>query len=169
MEIREAELSDVLGITELINSVSKEEIHQTINWIKTADERRELFKVYLKKAEKGRKIMFVCIEDDKLIGSASASRKSGKRNHVWEIGYQIKKEWRGKGVGSGLLSKLLKSLKNMKAEQAIAWVVETNKNSIKLLRKFGFKETGKIKNGVKTGSNYCDYLIFQLELNALKK
>ena len=164
MEVRKAKPSDVPGLTELINSISGEEVHMSVNQTKTLNERKELFKTYLKKMEKGRKIMLVCMENEELIGSASAVRKPGKRNHLWEIEYQVKKEWRRKRVGSELLSGLLKYLENIKAEQAIAWVVGTNKNSIKLLEKFGFKETGKIKDGIKTGEGYCDYLLFQKNL-----
>lgn len=161
MLIREVELSDVLELNKLLNSIAKEKIHWSVNKIKTPEERRAWFEKYLKKKRENKKIMLVCLDDNKIIGSATATRKPGKRNHVWEVGYQVKKEWRRRGIGSALLSELLKNLKTKNAEQAIAWVIETNKNSARLLKKFGFNETGRIKNGIKTSKDYCDYVLFQ--------
>lgn len=54
-----------------------------------------------------KKIVLVYLEDKKIFGSSSATRKQGKRSHVWEIDYQVKKEYREKGIGSALLLKSL--------------------------------------------------------------
>ncbi len=164
MLVREAKLSDVPGLNKLLNFIAGEEIHLSVNKTKTLKERKIWFKKYLEKRKENRKIMFVCLENNQIIGSGSATRKQGKRNHVWEIGYQVKKEHREKGIGSTLLSELLKNLKIKSAEQIVTWVLETNNNSTNLLKKFGFEETGRIKRGVKINRDYCDYLLFQRSL-----
>lgn len=87
-----------------------------------------------------------------------------KRSHVWEIGYQVKKEYRSRGVGSLLVKRLIEFLRKRGAKQLIAWVVETNEASINLLRKFNFEKVGKIRKGVRLSNRYCDYLLFQKEL-----
>jgi len=164
MLIREPILSDVPELNKLLNSVAREKIHLSVNKTKTLKEREKWFKKYLEKRKKNKKIMLVGLKNNKIVGFFSAKRKNGKKSHVWEISYQVKKEYRKIGIGSTLLSKLLDYLKNIGAEQIIAFVIETNKASATLLKKFGFEEVGRIKKGIKIGENYCDYILFQKTL-----
>ena len=159
MEIRELEKKDIPELNKLLNSIVEEGIYFARNKKRTLKEEKNLFENYLRK--KNRKLMFVCLKNNKIVGFSSATRKQGKRDHVWEISYCIKKEYRKMGLGSALLSKLLDHLGDRNAEQIIAWVIEINKPSINLLNKYGFEETGRIKNGIKIGENYCDYILFQ--------
>lgn len=163
MEIKELKSENIVGLNNLLNSIAEENIW-TVNENKTLQERIKWFKKYEEEKKKGNSIVFVCIEEDKVIGSSSAIRQRGKRNHVWEVGYQVKKEYRNKGIGSSLINKLIDFLKENKAEQLIAWVTETNKASINLLKKFGFEKVGEIRKGVKSGKKYYNYLLFQLDI-----
>jgi len=159
MEIKKLNSEYIKGLNNLLNSISKENIW-TVNEKKTLKERMKWFENYEK--NQGNSIIFVCIKENRIIGSSSATRQKGKRAHVWEIGYQVKKEYRNKGIGSNLIDKLIKFLHENKAEQVIAWVAESNNSSINLLKKFGFKKVGLIKKGVKLNdTKYEDYLLFQ--------
>ena len=164
MEIREIKKSDLTDLNKLHNSIAKEKIHWSVNAVRTLEKEKKRFEGYLEKKKKNKKIIFVCIKCRKFVGYTTANRKKGKRNHVWEIGCQVGKEYRKKGVGSALFSKILDYLKKNGAEQVIAWVMEKNKASIGLLNKFGFTEIGRIKKGVKLDETYCDYILFQKSL-----
>ena len=164
MKIIELNSKYIKGLNDLLNSIMDENIF-TANEKKTPEERKKWFNNYEKERKKGNTVVFVSIEKDEIIGSASVIRQRGKRNHVWEIGYQVKKEYRNKGVGSLLVNRVIEFLKENGGEQLIAWVSETNTASINLLKKFGFQKVGEIKKGVKlTKDKYCNYLLFQKEI-----
>jgi len=159
--LREPKVSDVKGINELLNSIVKENKHWSITKIMTIKQRKMWFNEYLKNRKDDKSIMFVIVKDDEVVASGSANREPDRRNHIWEIGYQVRKDYRNIGLCSLLIERLLKYLKNQKAESLIAWVLSSNKTSINLLKKFKFNVVGKIKRGVKFSNKYYDYLLFQ--------
>jgi len=163
MKIEELKFKHLSGLNELLNSIAAEDVW-TVNKRKTLKERIKWFENYKAERRKGNHVVFVCVEQNKIIGSTSAIRQEGKRNHVWEIGYQVKKEYRRRGIGSLLVKTLIEFLRKRDAKQLIAWVVETNKASINLLKKFNFEKVGKIRNGVRSNNRYYDYLLFQKEI-----
>ncbi len=164
MIIEEINESHLKGFNNLLNSIMDEDVF-TVNIKKTIEERIKWFNnSYLKSRLKNNHITFVAVKDNLIIGSASAIRQQGKRQHVFEIGYQVLKNYRQQGVATILVNKLINFIKNSKAEQVIAWVTENNIKSVYFLKKFGFKEVGRINKGVKLKKGYCDYLLFQKEL-----
>ena len=163
MKIEELRFEHLSGLNKLLNSIAAEGVW-TVNKRKTFKERVRWFESYKRERRRGNRIVLVCVEQNEIIGSASAVRQEGKRNHVCEIGYQVKKEYRSRGVGSLLVKRLIEFLRKRGAKEVIAWVTETNEASINLLKKFNFEKVGKIWKGVRLSNRYCDYLLFQKEL-----
>jgi len=60
----------------------------------------------------------------------------GRGVHLW--GFRVKKDLRNKGIGSGFLEKILGYLQN-KVYVVIADIVNSNFESVRLYKKFGFK------------------------------
>jgi len=164
MEIVELTEKYLKGFNDLASEVCLEEVI-TVNERKSLNERKKWFEGYQTQRKLGMKISLVGLEDGKVIGDASATRQQGKRDHVWEIGYQVRNNFRKSGNGSELVKTLIDNLNSKGAKQLIAWVNEANTPSIGILKKFGFKETGRIKLGVKLKEGkYCDYILFQKTL-----
>ncbi len=163
MKIEEITHTYLAGLNKLLNDLMDEGVF-TVNEKKTLSERKQWFNDYTKERLINNQIVFIAIDNNVVIGSASAVRQKGKRGHIFEIGYQIMKEYRHKGIASALVKKIIEFLESINAEQIIAWVVETNLNSINLLNKFNFQKTGEIKKGVKNDNTYCNYLLFQKEI-----
>lgn len=165
MEIVEFNEKHIKGYNVLMNEISEEEII-SVNKKKTLEEREKWFKVYKRLNVAGKYIILIGIEKGKVVGASIANCYEGKRSHVWEIGYNVRRNCRRSGKGSELVTALLDYLKSTNAEELTAWVVEENKPSVNLLKKFGFKEVGRISKGVKLkGGKYCDYFLFQRGLD----
>lgn len=84
---------------------------------------------------KGSHIFAVCFADEKIIGMGRAI--SDKTSDAYIQDFTIKKEYRGKNIGSALLKKILNQLKKDK----IFWIgLISEKNSKIFYEKNGFNE-----------------------------
>jgi L-amino acid N-acyltransferase YncA len=71
-----------------------------------------------------------------------------KRRHVAVFGMIVKKEYRGMGIGTGLLKSMMDWARDESSVKAIqAWMVDGNPAS-KLYQRFGFVEVGRLPNAV---------------------
>ncbi|MFH1337445.1 MAG: GNAT family N-acetyltransferase [Nanoarchaeota archaeon] len=162
MEIRKVKISDAKGINDLLNSIIKEDIHWSVIKTTALKTREKWLKECVNKIKKGETIMYILEKKGEIIGMASAKRERDRRNHIWEIGYQIKENYRKTGLCTLLMTKLIESLKKNGAESLIAWTVSTNNGSMDILNKFDFKIAGRIRKGVKfSNKNYADYVLYQ--------
>lgn len=79
------------------------------------------------------------------------------------ITYYLKKEYRGKGIGAVMVKKSIKfAFRELNLNRVTAEVYEYNDHSIKLLKKLGFKEEGRIRNGKYHNSRFWDIIIYGL-------
>lgn len=65
-------------------------------------------------------------------------------NHTAEISIYISVECRGKGLGQFLLAEALEKAKTLNIKTLVAFVFSHNEPSLRLFKKFDFKEWGKL-------------------------
>lgn len=107
---------------------------------------------------------FVARLNKDVIGIVVIKKYDGRRSHVGEIGYDVKNEYRNSGVATLLIKNILKELKKTNIKYLIAWTADYNEPSKRMMKKFGFRKAGKIKNGVLKNGKYYDYILFQRAL-----
>lgn len=81
-----------------------------------------------------------------------------------EVSYFIKKEYTGKGIGTGVLKKLEESALDMGIKRLLADISSENKFSIEFHEKNGFVKCGHFKNAGKKFDKYFDVVWMEKEL-----
>jgi L-amino acid N-acyltransferase YncA len=77
-----------------------------------------------------------------------------------EISYYVDYDQHGKGIGSALLEYALEDAVRINKKIFIAFVLERNTKSIKLLKKFRFKKWGYLPEVAEFESGLCGHYIF---------
>ena len=81
-----------------------------------------------------------------------------------ELGIEIEPEWRGQGLGSKAVMKMMGyAREELLLHTIYATVEEDNAASLKMFRKLGFEET-TLKNWYREGENYKNGKLFQYTL-----
>ena len=114
-----------------------------------------------------RKIILMAKINGEIVGCGNVSPiyNSTRFYHRCEIGISVKKEFWGLGIASEILKQLIVFAKEQNYEQMELQVVEENIPAINLYKKFGFYETGFIKNGMKyTDGTYTKLILLQKDL-----
>lgn len=106
--------------------------------------------------------------DEMLVGTISAFWEGGKRcRHVGHVvGFFVRKEYRGRGIGKQLFTAVLEKFKQYShIEKICLGVVETQEAAHNLYKKFGFQEIGRKEKEQKVGDNYYDEHLMELLLH----
>jgi ribosomal protein S18 acetylase RimI-like enzyme len=82
----------------------------------------------------------VAATDNEVIGSVHVD---GSRHGYGEIGMAVAREWRGRGVGSALLSAAIERSREQGLHKLCLGVFAHNEPAIALYRKHGFVEEGR--------------------------
>jgi RimJ/RimL family protein N-acetyltransferase len=88
--------------------------------------------------------------------------KNTRKNHVVLIGVGVLKSYHSNGVGSQLLTELLKHARENGIKRIEAHIAESNNNSINLFNKFGFALEGKKHKAILIDNNYQDECLMAL-------
>jgi RimJ/RimL family protein N-acetyltransferase len=84
---------------------------------------------------------FVAVADGTIVGHVHVDRS---RHGFGEIGMAVAKEWRGRGVGSALLSHVISWAREQRLHKLSLQVFPHNQAAIALYTKFGFVEEGRL-------------------------
>jgi len=128
-------------------------------WDRTEREHREAIR---KALYSPREIIILAINERTIIGGLDfRSSKRSRLAHTGDFGMAIRKEWRGIGVGSILLSTLMDwAESNPDIEKVSLRVLASNAPAIALYKKLGFVEEGRLLREVKYENGlYSDELI----------
>jgi L-amino acid N-acyltransferase YncA len=122
----------------------------------------------LQKALEGKKILVFAEYEGVLIGLAGAYLFEKKEfNHNVNLNaLYVKAEYRGKGIGKGLVNKRIEISKDRHPEvtQIFTEIFASQVASIKLHLALGFEEVGRIKKFVHNEGEYFDSIFFQKEI-----
>lgn len=107
------------------------------------------------------KTHFAIIYDGVCIGDIHISVHNDIRRHSGVIGYWIGESYWGKGIMTAVLSKFTEYVfDELELERIIAKVFATNKGSIKVLEKVGFKKEGHFEKGIIKEGQYIDQVLY---------
>jgi L-amino acid N-acyltransferase YncA len=112
----------------------------------------------------GKYPILVAEENNTIVGWASLSRWSGRCAYAdtAEISIYIKDDYRGRGIGTGLLKKILEQGKNEGLHTVLARIADGSEGSIQLHKKAGFEYIGVMKEVGKKFGKLLDVHMMQL-------
>ena len=107
-------------------------------------------------------VMIVAFDEGELIGTGAVSVVSGKPRfaHRSEIAISVRKDYWGKGIGTGIMNILMDFAKKSGAEVLELEVRSDNEAAIALYKKFGFKKIGTNEKFFKIDGEFfaADYM-----------
>ena len=110
-------------------------------------------------------IAYVAIIEGRIAGLCTVMREGKwcETSHVGVLGIEVLSKYRNIGLGSALISEVLKkSKKRFEIIECSAFA--TNKGAIKLYEKFRFKKIGIVPRHIKRGRTYIDNVLLSLRL-----
>ncbi len=141
--IRPAVPGDAEGITALVNVVGAEErwiLRDRATW--TLDQERAT----LAAADGSRSVFFVAEVAGRISGLLNiACGQWPKNEHVAEFGMSCLPDCRGQGLGTALLQAALGWARSAGVRKVTLEVFATNAPAIRLYRKLGFEEEGRLR------------------------
>ncbi len=109
-------------------------------------------------------IMLVAKEGGKIIGIASLNRLPRRMSHRGDFGVSVAKTYWNMGIGSMLMTEIIKFAKLNEFEIIDLQVRGDNANAIHLYEKFGFKKIGTHSAFHKVNNNNIPFDFMSLEL-----
>jgi len=99
-------------------------------------------------------------------GSLSPYREGRKAmSKIAEVSFFLDERFQGKGYGSLLLAKIISDCDRVGINTLLAILLDVNKKSIGLLKKFGFKEWGHFPNVIEFENKICGQSILGLKVS----
>ena len=131
----------------------KATLKEEIEWIKTNAEG-------LRKKER---FVLVARVDGKLAGNSGSFRGRLKERDNASLGIALAKEYRGLGLGEGLLRLNIRYTKKLlRPKNIYLSVFATNKRAQKLYRKLGFREIARLPKWINHYGKYVDLILMRL-------
>lgn len=101
----------------------------------------------------------VAMLEDRLVGSASLLRQGGRRRHVADLAIGVHDEAQGIGVGRALMHALTDAADRWLDLRRIELTVfADNEAAVRLYRRFGFVEEGRLRDYAFRDGTYVDAL-----------
>lgn len=103
--------------------------------------------------------VYYAINDTKVVGWCDVfPQENPRQSHRGSLGMGILPDFRGQGIGTKLLEKVLAHAKDFGLEKVELHVYTTNNSGIALYKKMGFEQEGLIKKYRKLDGQYFDSL-----------
>ena len=112
-------------------------------------------------------MLILAFVDGEYAGNCSFDGRTASRRekHRAGIGIALFQKYTGFGLGKLMMERLIRQMKELGFEQAELTVVDGNERAIRLYRRLGFKECGRIPNANKyDDGTYSDDILMVLQL-----
>lgn len=163
MQIRDAELADIAGITPIYNDAVA---NTTAIWNETLVDDRNREDWLTERRQSGYPLL-VAVADGKVLGYASFGdwRAFDGYRHTVEHSVYVHKDHRGEGLGRALMEALIARARALGKHVMVAGIDASNSGSISLHKKLGFEQVGYLPQvGTKFGK-WLDLAFLQLMLD----
>lgn len=165
--IRYLTKGDTRILLDYINTLSKEKTYIRFQGEQlTFDEEQEFVDKNLKGIKEGKAIQLLAFSNKKLIGISGVYNLEKAERHIGVFGISLAKQFRGEGIGTVLMEKVLeetkKNLKNLK--MVTLGVFENNPIAKNLYKKMGFKEYGNLPKGVIHRGKFVNHIYMYKEI-----
>lgn len=159
------DLRRIKEFQECINSLIEEDAMISLNKKQTLEEEKIWLEETLQSVKERRGVFLVVKERNKVIGSSGVKLRKGRENHIGELGISIRKEYRGKGLGTKLMAEILKEArKELKPKIIRLSVFSENTIAQNLYKKFGFKKVARVPKQLEYKGKLTDEIIMIKEL-----
>jgi phosphinothricin acetyltransferase len=165
MNIRDAALGDIAGITAIYNDAVA---NTTAIWNETVVDDANRVAWLQDRTKAGYPVLVAIDDDDGVVGYASFGdwRAWDGYRHTVEHSVYVRGDQRGKGVGAALMLALIERARQCGKHVMVAGIEAENLASIRLHEKLGFEKTGHLREvGTKFG-RWLDLAFLQLTLNS---
>jgi RimJ/RimL family protein N-acetyltransferase len=113
----------------------------------------------------GHQVCAIALVSGKVIGVSHLNIGHGRRAHTATLAITVDKYYRRQGVATALMTSITNQAKEKGIRVIIAEPSEVNVAAINLLKRFGFKEAGRIRNGFRRDNGSLkDLVSLQLSL-----
>jgi len=131
------------------------------------DDERKWFSDVLKDIEAGNAVNSAAEVDSRVVGwcDVRRMRPDSPLDHRGALGLCIRKEFRGRGIGTALMKQNIDKCRG-KFESIELTVLANNLRAIRLYERFGFKRYGKLPRAVKRAGKYFDDELMYLALGS---
>jgi phosphinothricin acetyltransferase len=159
MLIRAATGNDYTDIVAIYNHAVDEKFATADTEYVTIESRKEWFAQHSPETYP----IYVAEENGQVIGWCSLSpHRPGRKalRKVAEISYYIHKDHRRKGIANSLISHTIESAKSLGFKNLLSILLDLNKTSIYILKKFGFEIWGHLPNVAEIDGVICGQYIY---------
>ena len=164
VEIRPARPGDARSYLSMWSGVVEER-----RWVRTETVRHSVrrYRRMFRESVSGDHARLVAVASGAVVGNLSIERLQHPVNrHVATLGMAVDGPWRGKGVGTALLSAGLRWARFEGVEKISLEVYPGNTAAIALYRKFGFVEEGRLHRQSRKSYGYEDEVVMSRWLTA---
>ncbi|MBS1166415.1 MAG: GCN5-related N-acetyltransferase [Proteobacteria bacterium] len=164
MQIRDAIAADIPGIADIYNHAVA---HTTAIWNDQAVDVANRTAWHAERQRLGYPVLVAVDENDAVLGYASFGdwRAFDGYRHTVEHSVYVRLDARGQGIGEALMQALIVRAKAIGKHVMVAGIEAGNTTSIRLHRKLGFAEVGRLPEvGMKFGK-WLDLAFLQLVLD----
>ncbi len=161
VEIREPREKDAAELQKFINRLVEEETFILRNRKASLEEEGEWLEKRLEGTRKGDAVMRVAEAEGKIVASGAITRKKWKSSHVGHLGISVADGWRGAGLGTAMVKKLLEEAKG--EFEMVELTVFSNNPARELYKRLGFKEEAVVPRRIKQKSEYVDEVVMSRE------
>ncbi len=151
-----------------INRIYNQAVEDGLRTAHTSPVSKEERRQWFERHDLDRHPIFVWLENDSVIGWLSISPyRAGREalSEVAEVSYYVDYNHHGRGIASELMKHGIEFCKNISTRILVAILISGNEESIGLLHKFGFEESGRIKKAIKYDDAYRDHVYMSLNIN----
>jgi phosphinothricin acetyltransferase len=162
INIRPAEFSDLADILVIFNQAVRARINGSLQE-ETVESRSKWFNNF----NQNDYPIYVAEQNNRVVGYCYLSPyRSGRQamNKVAEISYYINYNYHRQGIASALIEFTINDCQRVNKNNLLAILLDKNKSSISILKKFGFKEWGYFPDIVDLDGEICSQLIYGLKL-----
>lgn len=163
IKIRLAKLSDLPSIVDIYNQAIRSQFATGDLTEFDVEERQEWFN----KFNKDKYPIYIAEINNNVVGYCTLSPYRPGREamaSVAEISYYVDFSFHGKGVGTALFNYAISDCKRIGKDSLLAILLDINNTSIRILKKFGFKQWGHFPNIINFNGKYCGHLVYGLKI-----
>ncbi|MEM2940408.1 MAG: GNAT family N-acetyltransferase [Thermoproteota archaeon] len=162
--LRTPRWEDLDELLEYINSLAEERLDFVFVRKMTRDEEADWLSKTLAEMEKGNAVDVIAEVDGKIAGNSTVRRERLGRSHVGMLGIAIRQGYRDMGIGTEMIRVIIEESRRIGLKVLVLHVASTNLRAMSVYEKAGFKEVGKIPEGIYFNNRYMDDVIMFLNL-----